>query len=158
MGYENDDKRGVADARFAHGAHVPCLLLAAPRADLVVCWAGMTTAPDRWPSPPRQIDAASIRSAWGDVWRPSWPMCPAASCRTDLALLLSAVWCWLSQQGERYSGCGLGWVIRYTSVRHIARIRIVIRVRQIPDVCKIVASRSKGKSGLALASTAVLYR
>ena len=40
----------------------------------------------------------------------------------------------------------LGWVVPYTSVRHIARIRIVIHVRQIPDVCKIVASRSKGKS------------
>ena len=71
-----------------------------------ICWVGNTTGPDRWLSPPRQSDAAFISPSWGGVRRPSLPMCPAASCRTDLALLLSAVWCWLSHREKATVGAG----------------------------------------------------
>jgi len=113
--YVNKRKPGAAGARFLPWCACPLspACRSAGRSD--ICWAGMTTGPDRWLSPPRQTDAASIHPSWGGVWCPSSPMCPAASCRFDLALLLSAVWCWLSQQGESDSGCGCSNIVERPS-------------------------------------------
>ena len=53
--------------------------------------------------------------------------------------------CWnagvhIEQIHRKAHSARLAWAIPYTSLLHIARIRIVIRLLQIPDVCKIVAS------------------
>ena len=59
--YVKKRKPCVAGARFLPWCACPLspACRSAGRSD--ICWAGMTTGPDRWLSPPRQTDAAFIR-------------------------------------------------------------------------------------------------